>query len=210
MAVRAVLYRARINESRSCCSRTLQRCRRCHCNAISLGPLGSTLHSAMHTLKRKAKGWSPMISNWCVETQTFQTGKASKMNSPVNYQWLISSLHTSLPFESQMGCLWPVVASRLPLAVQVDRICHCLEARGGYQWAPIGQLVLHHQTDRSQLTNKEKVIKKLLVLLKKSLKQPKRRKKTKPSKASIQESKKNKKVRSDVKATRKKIRASDL
>ncbi len=73
-----------------------------------------------------------------------------------------------------------------------------------------GQLVLHHQTDRSQLTNKEKVIKKLLALLKKSLKQPKRRKKTKPSKASIQESKKNKKVRSNVKATRKKIRASDL
>ena len=73
-----------------------------------------------------------------------------------------------------------------------------------------GQLVLHHQTDRSQLTNKEKVIKKLLALLKKSLKQPKRRKKTKPSKASIQESKKNKKVRSDLKATRKKIRASDL
>ena len=73
-----------------------------------------------------------------------------------------------------------------------------------------GQLVLHHQTDRSQLTNKEKVIKKLLALLKKSLKQPKSRKKTKPSKASIQENKKNKKGRSDVKATRKKIRASDL
>ena len=73
-----------------------------------------------------------------------------------------------------------------------------------------GQLVLHHQTDRSQLTNKEKVTNKLLALLKKSLKQPKKRKKTKPSKAKMQERKKNREVRSDVKATRKKIRASDL
>ena len=73
-----------------------------------------------------------------------------------------------------------------------------------------GKLVLHHQTDRSQLTNKEKVTNKLLELLKKSLKQPKKRKKTKPSKAKMQERKKNRKVRSDVKATRKKIRPNDL
>lgn len=72
-----------------------------------------------------------------------------------------------------------------------------------------GKLVLHHQTDRSQLTNKEKVTNKLLALLKKSLKQPKKRKKTRPSKASKEERKKNKKVRSEVKGTRKKIRPSD-
>ena len=73
-----------------------------------------------------------------------------------------------------------------------------------------GKLVLHHQTDRSQLTNKEKVTNKLLALLKKSLKQPKKRKETRVSKAKMQERKKNKKVRSDVKATRKKIRPSDV
>lgn len=73
-----------------------------------------------------------------------------------------------------------------------------------------GKLVLHHQTDRSQLTNKEKVTNKLLELLKKSLKQPKKRKKTKPSKAKMLERKKNRKVRSEVKGTRKKIRPNDL
>lgn len=71
-------------------------------------------------------------------------------------------------------------------------------------------LVLHHETDRSQLTNKEKVTKKLIDLVKKALKQPKKRKKTRPSKASKEKDKKNKKVRSDVKATRKKIRLSDV
>ncbi len=71
-------------------------------------------------------------------------------------------------------------------------------------------LVLHHETDRSQLKNKGKVTKKLIALLKKSLKQPKKRKKTKPSKSAMAERKKDKKVRSDVKSTRKKIRPSDL
>ena len=72
-----------------------------------------------------------------------------------------------------------------------------------------GKLVLHHQTDRSQLTNKEKVTKKLLALIKKSLRQPKKRKATRPSKAKMQERKKDRKVRSEVKETRKKRRPSD-
>ena len=73
-----------------------------------------------------------------------------------------------------------------------------------------GKIVLHHQTDRSQIKNKEKVTKKLVALIQKALKQQKKRKKTKPSKAAMAERKKNKKVRSDVKSTRKKIRPSDL
>ena len=73
-----------------------------------------------------------------------------------------------------------------------------------------GKLVLHHQTDRSKIKNKEKVTKKLIALLKKALKQAKKRKKTKPSKSAMAERKKDKKVRSDVKATRKKIRPIDL
>ena len=70
-------------------------------------------------------------------------------------------------------------------------------------------LVLHQETDRSQLKNKEKVTKKLIDLVKKALKQPKKRKKTRPSKASKEKDKKNKKVRSDVKSRRKKPRVSD-
>jgi len=73
-----------------------------------------------------------------------------------------------------------------------------------------GKIVLHHQTDRSQLTNKEKVTKKLIDLLKKALKPKKKRKPTKPSKSVIAERKKNKKVRSDVKATRKKIKLNEF
>ena len=72
-----------------------------------------------------------------------------------------------------------------------------------------GNLVLHHETDRSQIKNKVKVTKKLVALLKKALKQPKKRKKTRPSKSAMADRKKDKKVRSDVKATRKKPRASD-
>lgn len=72
-----------------------------------------------------------------------------------------------------------------------------------------GKIVLHHQTDRSQLSNKEKVTKKLITLLQKALKQPKKRKKTKPSKAVKEERKKNKKLRSEVKVSRKKLRLSD-
>ena len=70
-------------------------------------------------------------------------------------------------------------------------------------------LVLHQETDRSQLKNKEKVTKKLIDLVKKALKQPKKRKKTRPSKASQEKDKKNKNVRSDVKSRRKKPRVSD-
>ena len=70
-------------------------------------------------------------------------------------------------------------------------------------------LVLHHETDRSQIKNKAKVTKKLISLIKKALKQPKKRKKTRPSKSAMAERKKNKKVRSDVKATRKKPRVSE-
>jgi ribosome-associated protein len=67
------------------------------------------------------------------------------------------------------------------------------------------ELILHQETDRSQLTNKQKVIKKFDRLIKKTLKEEKKRKPTRPSLAARKERLQNKKKRSEIKAGRKKI-----
>lgn len=67
------------------------------------------------------------------------------------------------------------------------------------------ELILHQETDRSQLTNKQKVIKKFDKLIKKALKEEKKRKPTRPSLASKKERLQSKKKRSEIKAGRKKI-----
>ncbi|MCK9411157.1 MAG: aminoacyl-tRNA hydrolase [Prolixibacteraceae bacterium] len=66
-----------------------------------------------------------------------------------------------------------------------------------------GELVLAAQTDRSQLKNKEKVIKKFYQLLEKALIPPKIRYKTKPTKASVEKRLESKRSHSTIKAGRK-------
>lgn len=68
-----------------------------------------------------------------------------------------------------------------------------------------GVLVLTHQTERSQLSNKDKVIKKFDALIEKCFQQPKPRKATKPSAAVVDKRLKEKKRDAEVKALRKKI-----
>ncbi|GAB3691001.1 alternative ribosome rescue aminoacyl-tRNA hydrolase ArfB [Spirosoma flavus] len=68
-----------------------------------------------------------------------------------------------------------------------------------------GELVLTHQTERTQLANKEKVTKKFYKLIAKAFETPKPRKATKPSKASVEERIAGKKRKSDVKTGRKKV-----
>jgi len=68
-----------------------------------------------------------------------------------------------------------------------------------------GELVLTHQTERTQLANKEKVTKKFYRLIEKAFEKPKPRKATKPSKASVEERIVGKKRKSDVKASRKRV-----
>ena len=68
-----------------------------------------------------------------------------------------------------------------------------------------GELVLTHQTERTQLANKERVTKKFYRLIEKAFEKPKLRRATKPSKASVEERIARKKQKSDVKAGRKKI-----
>ncbi|MCX6219592.1 MAG: alternative ribosome rescue aminoacyl-tRNA hydrolase ArfB [Bacteroidia bacterium] len=66
-----------------------------------------------------------------------------------------------------------------------------------------GELVLVAQTDRSQLKNKEKVIAKFYHLLEKALMPPKKRYKTKPTRASVEKRLESKRVKSTIKASRK-------
>jgi len=68
-----------------------------------------------------------------------------------------------------------------------------------------GELVLTHQTERTQLANKEKVTQKFLRLIEKAFETTKPRRATKPSKAAIAERIAGKKRKGDVKAGRKKV-----
>lgn len=68
-----------------------------------------------------------------------------------------------------------------------------------------GELVLTHQTERTQLANKEKVTKKFYRLIEKAFETPKPRKATKPSKAAVEERISQKKRKSDVKEGRKRV-----
>lgn len=68
-----------------------------------------------------------------------------------------------------------------------------------------GELVLTHQTERTQLANKEKVTRKFYRLIEKAFEKPKTRKVTRPSKASVEKRITGKKQKGDVKEKRKKV-----
>lgn len=68
-----------------------------------------------------------------------------------------------------------------------------------------GFLLVKSQTERSQLGNKQQVIKKMGLLVAKALMKPKPRKATKPSKAAKERRLESKKLASEIKSTRKKI-----
>ena len=67
-----------------------------------------------------------------------------------------------------------------------------------------GVLSLASQNSRSQYKNKQDVINRFLIIIEKSLQQPKKRKKTKPSQASKIKRLSNKKAHSEKKANRQK------
>jgi ribosome-associated protein len=68
-----------------------------------------------------------------------------------------------------------------------------------------GILLIKSQEERSQLGNKELVIKKMNTLIKQALIKPKRRKPTKPSKAAKEKRIDAKKIKGEKKSGRKKI-----
>ena len=68
-----------------------------------------------------------------------------------------------------------------------------------------GELVLTHQTERTQLANKEKVTEKFFRLITKAFEKPKPRKVSRPTKASQEERKVAKQKRGELKARRRKV-----
>lgn len=68
-----------------------------------------------------------------------------------------------------------------------------------------GFLLVKSQTDRTQLGNKQQVIKKMGLLVNKALVKPRTRKATKPSKAVKEKRLEAKKLTADIKNSRKKI-----
>ena len=69
----------------------------------------------------------------------------------------------------------------------------------------LGELILVAQTDRSQLKNKENVIEKFYVLVNKALTPRKKRRETKPTKASVEKRLESKRVQATIKANRKDV-----
>ncbi|MEM9547580.1 MAG: alternative ribosome rescue aminoacyl-tRNA hydrolase ArfB [Bacteroidota bacterium] len=67
------------------------------------------------------------------------------------------------------------------------------------------ELIMHQETDRSQLKNKQKIIKKFDALIKSTLKEQKKRKQSKIPQAVKQKRQEDKKRRSELKSNRKKI-----
>jgi ribosome-associated protein len=68
-----------------------------------------------------------------------------------------------------------------------------------------GELIITSQTTRSQLNNKEKAIEKFYNLIEKALTPRKKRTPTKPTKASRERRLESKRVKSDIKSSRKKF-----
>jgi ribosome-associated protein len=68
-----------------------------------------------------------------------------------------------------------------------------------------GFLLVKSQTERSQLGNKEEVIRKINTLVNQALVKPKKRKPTKPSKAAKEKRIESKKKKAEIKEGRKKI-----
>ncbi len=80
-----------------------------------------------------------------------------------------------------------------------------LEEKWAAKLTTEGELVLTHQTERTQLANKEKVTKKFYRLIEQAFALVKPRRKTRPSKAVVAKRLASKKRKSEVKDMRKKI-----
>ena len=104
--------------------------------------------------------------------------------------------------ETMVEGYWNIAATNLLNEEQQLRIKEKLANRITAE----GYLLVKSQTERSQLGNKQQVIKKMNVLVSKALIIPKKRKATKPSKASKEKRIDNKKRNSEIKQSRVKIK----
>jgi len=103
--------------------------------------------------------------------------------------------------ETMVEGYFNVQASRLLSLEQKDRI----RIKLANKITDEGFLLVKSQTERSQLGNKEEVIRKINILINQALIQPKKRKTTKPSKAAKEKRIESKKKKGEIKLSRKKI-----
>jgi ribosome-associated protein len=103
--------------------------------------------------------------------------------------------------ETMVEGYWNVAASALIDEAEKQLLLHKLANKINSQ----GLLQLKSQADRSQLSNKMDVIKKMNELVTKALIIPKKRKATKPGKAAREKRIDNKKKAGEIKQNRKKV-----
>jgi len=103
--------------------------------------------------------------------------------------------------ESRVELRWHLLDSQVLTDTQKQLI---LEKLAG-QLTAEGLLLLTAQDDRSQLRNKEIVLARFHALLLKSLRRPKPRKATKPSKSAVRKRLEGKKIQGEKKANRRKL-----
>ncbi|MBU6119951.1 alternative ribosome rescue aminoacyl-tRNA hydrolase ArfB [Hymenobacter siberiensis] len=103
--------------------------------------------------------------------------------------------------ESRVELRWHLMDSQVLTDLQKQLI---LEKLAG-QLTTDGLLLLTAQDDRSQLRNKEIVLARFHELLLKSLRRPKPRKATKPSKGAVRKRLEGKKIQGEKKANRRRL-----
>jgi ribosome-associated protein len=108
--------------------------------------------------------------------------------------------------ETMVTGIWHVDASLLVTEEQKIMIREKLSGRLNKE----GQLLVSSQVHRSQLANKQEVIKKMNELVSRALTPKKMRIATRPTKGSVEQRIEHKKKLSRVKSDRKKIRREDL
>ena len=107
--------------------------------------------------------------------------------------------------ETMVEGYWHVEGSALYTQEEKQRITEKLAGKinvGGF-------LLVKSQEERSQLANKEIVVKKMNALLQKALLVPKKRKATRPSKASKLKRLEGKKINAEIKQSRRKLKADE-
>lgn len=102
--------------------------------------------------------------------------------------------------ETMVEGFWPVQSSTLYTTEEKERMLSKLAARINQE----GELFAKSQSERTQLGNKQAVIKKLQAWVTQALIVPKKRKATRPTKASIQSRLTDKKSLSEKKSSRQK------